>query len=411
MRTKAAPGKGGDKALQDYVAHQKSLGWLSGLYTNYCDFAPVNENWTEDHPQFISDGNWRPGWPRNYALKPSRAVELDAKYAIAIKKKFGSNAAYTDVHTAVAPWAYCDFDARVPGAGTFAGTFYAYGELLLNDQKVYGPIWSEGTYHWLYAGLASGNYGLAYDGVDLSKEPLNVTFELMKMHPLECDMGMPWLGGFYKEPGWDKPEVVEANVDHYLAATIAFGHIGYLVEETLGIEKACRSYYMMQQLQKRYAMQPIAKIEYADEAGLMLSVSQAMARDVMKLSRLHVVYRNGLEIYVNGSDSVWTVPCVSGFGASAELGAIDNQVPKQRSIELSKWGWVAWDKKGEFGEFSTLLDGHRVDYAKSPEYEDPRRARDIEERGRRLGQGRSGRQAKGRFGRGDRHIRQRRDRH
>jgi len=353
LRTKAAPGKGGDKALKDYIAHQKSLGWLSGLYTNYCDFAPVNENWSEDYVQLTENGDWRPAWPRNYALKPSRAVELDAKYGPLVKSKFGSNAAYTDVQTAVAPWGYVDYDARVPGAGTFAATFYAYGELLLNDQKVYGPVWSEGTYQWLYAGLASGNYGLCYDGVDMSKEPLNVAFDLLKIHPLECDIGMPWTSHFFKDPGWDKPENIDESVDHLIAATIAYGHIGWLVEESYGIERTCRSYYMLQQLQKRYAMEPVAKIEYADADGKMLTVSQAIARDALKNSRLHVVYRNGLEVYVNGSTEVWPVS-VSGFPLL---------------VQLPSWGWVAWDKKGEFVEFSAMMDGHRVDYVKSPEYE------------------------------------------
>lgn len=347
MRLKASPGKGGDEALKNYVTHQKSLGWLSGLYTNYCDMAPVNENWNEDMPQLTPEGDWRPAWPRNYALKPSRAVEMDAKYAKAIKKKYGSNAAYTDVHTAVPPWTYCDYDARVPGAGTFAATFYAYGELLLNDQSVYGPIWSEGAYQCLYAGLASGNYGLMYDDSNLSKEPLNVAFDLLKIHPLECDIGVPWMGQFFREPGWEKPEVIEDSVDHFIAATIAYGHIGYLVEETHGIEKACRSYYMLQQLQKRYAMQPVDTIEYADENGAMVSASIAISKDIINLSRLHLVYRNGLEIFINGSDSVWKV----------------------EDKELPKWGWYARDRRGDFIEFSALVNGHRVDYVKSPEYE------------------------------------------
>ena len=351
-RIHAAPGKGGDKALQDYVAHQKSLGWLSGLYTNYTDFAPVNENWSEDYVQLTPDGEWRPAWPRNYALKPSRAVELDAKYAPAIKAKYQSTAAYTDVQTAVAPWNYCDFDARVPGAATFAATFYAYGELLLHDQSVYGPTWSEGTYHWLYAGLATGNYAIAYDGVDMSKEPLNVTFDLTKIHSLETDIGMPWTGFFYKEPGWEQPEKIDSSIDHFIAASIAYGHIGWLVEEQNGIERTCRSYYMMQQLQKRYALQPPASIEYADASGKMLTVSQAIAQDVLKDSRLRVLYRNGLELYVNGSDAVWTV-----------------NGPDGKPMELPSWGWCAWSKNRDFVEFSALKDGHRVDYVKSPDYE------------------------------------------
>jgi len=348
LRTKAAPGKGGDEALKKYVADQKSLGWLSGLYTNYTDFAPVNEYWDEDYVQRTPEGEWRPAWPRCYALKPSRAVELDAKLAPIIKKKFGSNAAYTDVHTAVAPWNYCDFDHRVPGAGTFAATFYAYGELLLNDQKVYGPTWSEGTYQWMYAGLATGNYGLQYGGVDLSKEPLNVAFDLMKIHPLECDIGMPWTSGFFKEPGWDKPENIDRSIDHFIAATIAYGHIGWLVEEIHGIERTCRSYYMLQQLQKRYAMCKPAKIEYIDSNGKTYTPSQAIASGIIGDSVLHVVYENGLNVYVNQSERKWKY---------------------DSRILLPQWGWAAFGPDRAFREFSGLFEDHRIDYVYSDDYE------------------------------------------
>ncbi len=352
LRTKAAPGKGGDKALKEYIAKQKSLGWLAGLYTNYCDFAPVNEYWSEDNVQRTPDGQLRPAWPRCYALKPSRAVEYEEKLAPIIKKKFGSNAAYTDVQTAASPWGYTDFDARVPGAGTFAATFYAYGELLLNDQKVYGPTWSEGTFQWLYAGLATGNYGLCYGSADLSKEPLNVVFDLLKIHPLELDIGMPWTSSFFREPGWDKPERLEQSIDHFIAATIAYGHIGWLVEEGYGIERTCRSYYMLQQLQKRYALQAPVKIEYADAEGRFVSPSRAIATGIINDSRLHVVYENGLEVFVNGSGSTWTVRLPTGAG-----------------IDLPTWGWWALHPSTDFEEFSALVNGRRVDYVKSPEYE------------------------------------------
>lgn len=352
LRTKAAPGKGGDEALKRYVANQKSLGWLSGLYTNYCDLAPVNEHWDEDLVQRTPDGQLRPAWPRCYALKPSRAVELDAKLAPIIKKKFGPNAAYTDVHTAASPWGYTDFDARVPGAGTFAATFYAYGELLLNDQKIYGPTWSEGTFQWMYAGLATGNYALCYGSADLSREPLNVAFDLLKIHPLELDIGMPWTSFFFKEPGWDKPDRLDESIDHFIAATIAYGHIGWLVEETYGIERTCRSYYMLQQLQKRYALQKPTKIEYTDATGQFVSVSQAIARGIINDSRIHVTYENGLEVFVNGSRATWSIRNKNG-----------------QDVHLPPWGWYASQPETRFEEFSALVEGRRVDYVSSPEYE------------------------------------------
>jgi hypothetical protein len=352
LRTRAAPKRGGDEALIKYIAHQKSLGWRAGLYTNYTDFAPVNEHWDPDYVAREPNWEWRPAWARCYNLKPSRAVELDARLAPQIQAKFGSNAAYTDVHTAVPPWGYCDYDARVPGAGTFAATFYAYGELLLNDQKVYGPTWSEGTYQWLYAGLASGNYGLCYGWGPFDTAPLDVAFDLHKIHPLECDIGMPWTGGFFTQQGWDAPERLDVSIDHFIAATAAYGHIGWLVEESYGIARTCRSYYMLQQLQTRYAQVRPRLIEYADSGGNSMTASQAHATGAIRLSRLHVVYENGLELFVNGSDEAWQI-----VGAG------------KQQITLPPWGYHAFDAQTDFVETSALVDGRRVDAVHSPAYD------------------------------------------
>jgi hypothetical protein len=355
LRTRSAPGKGGDEALQKYVSAQKSLGWRSGLYTNYCDFSPVNEHWTPDGVQRTPQNEWRAAWPRCYALKPSKAVEWDAKLAPIIKQKFDSNSAYTDVHTAVSPWGYCDYDARVPGAGTFTATFYAYGEILLNDQKVYdGPIFSEGTYQWLYAGLASGNYGLAYTGLDLYEYPLNVAFDLLKIHPLECDIGMPWTSQFMQhQKDWSAPDHIDFSIDRFISATLAYGHIGWLVEEAYGIRRTCRSYYLIQQVAKRYAMQNPIKIEYADIDGNWMNTSQALATGNIKDSRLHVIYENGLEIFINWQkEKNWEVK--------------SDELPKKELI-LPPNGFFAFDKNG-FISASAIYDGHKVDQVISDEY-------------------------------------------
>jgi len=344
FRSRASVKRGGDRALAEYIAKQKSLGWRCGLYTNYTDFNPVCKYWDEDYVSRTPDGGWRSAWFGNYNLKPSRAVELEAKIAPFIKKKFNPDAAYTDVHTWAAPWYYVDYDARVPGAGTFAATFYAYGELLLNDRAIYqGPIFSEGTSHWVYAGLVDGNYAHG-QGKHVTNE-LNVAFDLLKIHPLECDIGMGWTDAFPRKIEDDD----DSFIDRFIAATIAFGHIGWLVEEKYGIQRTCRSYYMVQQLSKRYAMEKVKRIEYSDKNGKMLTVSQALARGV-PLNRLHIVYKNGLEIFINyDKRGNWKVECGG------------------RVIELPPFGWGASDPEGFF-ESSSLKDGHRIDQVISNEY-------------------------------------------
>ena len=362
LRLQAAPQKGGDAMLQWFVNGQKRLGWLEGVYTNYSDFCPVNTNWDPDHVIRLFDGDWRRSWPRNYKLKPAKAVEFDEYYAPRIKEKFGVTMAYTDVHTSVAPWDNVDYDARVPGAGTLAATFYAYGQLLLNDQRIYGPALSEGTYQWLYAGLNSGNPGFAYTAdVNLLEDPVDVSFALRKLHPLECDYGLGptffYLSrGF--DPEWRTSPKRRDYVDLFLATTIAYGNMGWLVTEfdpstPFGVEAMVRSYYMMQQLQQQYALVRPGTIEYAGAGGKFFSAGEAYANGALKDSRLHVAYENGTEVYVNRSPAArWAVKDHKG-----------------RAVELPPSGWLVFNPANGFYEVSATISGRRIDHVMSAEYE------------------------------------------
>lgn len=360
LKLHASPQKGGDAALKWYVAAQNEMGWLQGVYSNYTDFCTVNSNWNPDHVMRTADGEWKRAWPHTYALKPSKAVEFNEYYAKRIKEKFGVKMSYTDVHTAVSPWNFCDFDARVPGAGTMAATFYAYGQLMLNDQRVYGPTQSEATYQWLYAGLASGNYGWAYTDLNLLKHPLDVAFMLRKIHPLDAEYGMGYTH-FYLEgidPKWrDSPKRRE-YVDLFLATAIGYGNMGWLVREfgisdPFGIEVMTRSYYMMQQLQQQYAFVRPKTIEYGTRDGRLIGPGQAHATGEIANSRLRVVYENGTEVFVNrASSGNWNVKDHKGT-----------------NVELPPSGWLAFNPTNGFREVSGNLQGRRIDYVHAAEYE------------------------------------------
>ena len=351
FRLMAAPGKGGDEALKEYVAKQKSLGWRSGLYTNYTDYAPVNSYWDIDMVMRKSSGDLITAWPRCYSPKALFAVEMDRKLAPQVQKKYQSDAAYTDVHTAVSPWSRTDYDARVPGAGTFAATFYPYGELLLHDQEVYKHhCWSEGHHQWLYAGLTTGNYGLTYSGLRLWEYPYLPHFELLKIHPLSVDIGVPWTAHFFREKdGWNDPENIESSIDQFLAATIAFGRMAWLVEEAHGIRQTCRSYYMMQQLQSRYVMEKPEEILYGTKTGL-ISSSEAFLKGDWKSSKLYVRYPGNLKIWVNGNPSDhWNV----------EVEGTEHILPP--------YGWLAI-QGDDFFESSEIVTGRRCDRVSSSDY-------------------------------------------
>jgi len=359
LRLHPAPQKGGEAGLKWYIPAQNSLGWLQGVYTNYADIATTNTNWTSDNVMRSPDGEWRRTWVRCYAIKPSKAVELDAYYAQRIKSNYGVKMSYTDVHTAVAPWDYSDFDARVPGAGTMAATFYAYGQLLLNDQRVYGPTQSEGTFQWMYAGLESGSYGWIYSDFNLLKEPLDVAFHLMQIHPLQCDYGVgdTTFALDSVDPAWRTSPKRREYVDLYLATTIGYGNMGWLVNEftdaPFHAEAMARSYYMLQQLQQQYAFVRPRLIEYAGKDGTMLAPSAAHATGAMAGSRLHVVYENGTEVFVNRGDwGNWNVKDQRG-----------------QSVTLPSSGWLAFNAVNGFYELSALVDGRRIDHATASEFE------------------------------------------
>jgi hypothetical protein len=348
LRTRAAPGKGGDAGQEEYARKIRALGFVYGIYNNYTDFAPVNEFWNEDYVTRQSDGDWHPAWARCYNLKPSRAVELEARLAPVIQNKFHLNTAYCDVHTAVTPWNYCDYDARVPGAGTFAATFYAYGEIMLHQKRTWGgPVYSEGNNHWYYCGLTDGNYGQDQQA-HLAENPWLVDFDLLKLHPLCCNFGMGNPEMFFgRSRGVHfSAQEAEARLDHFLAATLAFGHTGFLVTEG-GIEHTVRSYFLLQQVHARYAQEKALQIRYADQQGRLLETSAAVAGGALGRSQIVTRYSGGLEVTVNGhATENWATP-----------GGL-----------LPPYGWCVKDARGQLLARSTLVDGHRADYVDSPAY-------------------------------------------
>jgi len=348
FRTRAAPGRGGDESQADYARKLHALGFRYGIYNNYTDFSPVNEHWNEDLVTRLSDGNWQTAWARCYNPKPARAVEYEARLAPIIQQKFHLDTAYCDVHTAVTPWSYVDRDARVPGAATFAATFYSYGEIMLHQKKTWnGPVYSEGNNHWYYCGLTDGNYG--QDQVaHLPDNPWLVDFDLRKMHPLCCNFGMGNPGMFFGDHrGLGKtPEERETSLDRFLAATLAFGHTGFLVMEG-GMPKTVRSYFNLQQVHAAYAQEKVVEIRYADEKGNLLDTSAAVASGAFRRNQIRTKYSNGLVVTVNGhpKDS-WKTEC----------------------FELPPNGWHVDDPQGKLTAWSLTFDGHRADYVDSPAY-------------------------------------------
>ncbi len=353
FRTKPAPGKGGDKGQYDYARlMQDELGFVYGPYNNFTDFAPVNEYWNFDMVSRTPENQLAGAWMRCYAPKPARAIEYCAKLAPEIQKKFRFSTAYCDVHTAVAPWDRVDYDVRVPGAGTFAATFYSYGEIMLHQKNAWqGPVYSEGNHHFYYCGLTDGNY--AQDrGYDIPDKPWLVDLDLRKIHDLCCNFGMGNPEMFYgrDEPPRETQEAKDAYIDRFLAATVAFGHPGFLAMEG-GFQNALRSYFMLQQLHSSYTLASAVDIRYVSAAGTLLDSSSAIASGDYKRSQVVTRYSNGTVTAANGSRTERLKVKIDGH-----------------KLDLPPNGYAGWTKDGSINVLSSDSGGQRSDYAETYTY-------------------------------------------
>jgi hypothetical protein len=198
--------------------------------------------------------------------------------------------------------------------------------------------------------LTTGNYGLTYSRLKLWEYPYLPHFDLLKMHPLTVDIGVPWTAQFFHDNKiWDKRENIVKSIDQFIAATIAYGHMGWLVEEQHGIRQACRSYYSLQQLQSRYLMEKPETIRYNGTKGL-ISSSEAFLSGEWRRGQLQIRYENGLEVWVNGNKQEnWSL-----------------KMNGERYL-LPPFGWLSIQGK-EFLSGSLLEGGHRYDRVSSPAY-------------------------------------------
>ena len=355
FRTSTAPGKGGDEGQRRYARVMiDELGFRYGPYNNFMDYAPVNAFWSIDHAARYGDGRLVPAWNRCYSPKHTWAVGMCERLAPEIQRKFGFNTAYCDVHTCATPWAREDYDARSPGAATFVQTLYDYCEIMMLQKAAWGgPVWSEGSAHWLYSGCVDGNY--AQDpGYDFQRRPWLVDFDLRRMHPLCCNFGM---GAPYMFWGKEGASVKSADprrwMDRFTAATLAFGHSGFFVcnRDPSDLSAEAESYYPVQAIAARYTQAEAVEVLYGDSEGRLHDVSAAIMNGASERSQLRVTYSDGTVVAVNGNEK-------EDF--HVEVGGVRYVLPPN--------GWRGETADGKVVTFNGYEGGRRVKYAFSPEY-------------------------------------------
>ena len=330
MTAEGPPDAGGDAGIRRYYTAMRALGYRVGPYNNYCDYSPLGKSWDEAYVTRTPENEWQRAWPPTFSIKPSKAVEMSALYGPRQVAKFGVNATYCDVHTAVAPWVYVDYQAGLPGAGKLRTTFEAYARILAMQRRTYGtPCFSEGSHHAFYAGLIDGSYGQM--GLpDPPKQPLLLDFDLLRLHPQGADLSML--------PG----EAWSAGLYHTMATTIAYGHAGYFPVSDPA--DSLRYYHLMGALQRRMIQEPVVDIGYWDGSRFQ-QVSEALITGANERGTVRVRYRNGLTVWVNRSDAEkWEVPAGQG-------------------IVLTPSSWAATGPDG-FLTYCTEAEGRRIGFVR-----------------------------------------------
>ena len=365
FRTRTEPSRGGDEAQERYAREMiDHLGYVYGPYNNYIDLATVNEYWNEDNiirRDWLHECSLQPAWRRCWRAKPAWAVSMCEKIAQEVQRKFHFNCGYCDVHTCMRPWDATDYDARVPGAGTFTAGFYAYGEIMLLQKRIWGgPVYSEGPAHWFYSGLTDGNYAQDRE-YDLAVGPWLVDFDLRRMHPLECNFGMGMIDAhFYATPG-TAPADRSVALDRFFAATVAFGHPGYLLPERHAAqrryadvkvgEEEFRSYYLIQAIASKYTVSDVRTIKYGCADGRLLSTEEAIMSNECDKMQVLSSYSDGTVTAANGSTDAWF-----SFG----LAGMEVKLPPNGLFAISgdrkACAWI--------GEH----EGRRAEFAISPDY-------------------------------------------
>ena len=221
-------------------------------------------------------------------------------------------------------------------------------------------MYSEGPAHWYYSGLTDGNY--AHDGeYGMSQGPWIVDFDLLRMHPLECNFGMGMIDAhFYQTPG-TKPSDRSAALDRFFAATVAFGHPGYLLPERHAAqrhykdmkvnEEEFRSYYLIQAIAAKYTVADVTSIRYGAENGHLLSTEEAILSKNCDMMQVVTRYSDGTVTAANGSTNAYLSCVVDGCRINLPPGGI-YALSGDRSVRV----WL--------GE----REGRKMEFAVSPDY-------------------------------------------
>lgn len=349
MHLPANPALGGDKEMHALVDDGAWLGFLVALHENYDDYYPNYDFFTQDDVALDSTGKPQPAWYnastrlQSFAVKPTAMLRLAHTQSPEIHSRFGTNADYLDVHSGVPPWFHVDLRAGEADAGAFRQVWQAHRQLWQFERETHGgPVFGEGNNHWYWSGYLDGveaQFGQGWPAGEGMHAPLLVDFDLLKIHPLQCNHGMGYFARWWGTQHWDVPPL--AVLDQYRMQEVAFGHAGFPYDiSEAELPLVWLEHYLVGPVAARYAGANPVEIRY-DVNGRWVDATAAAKAD--RCDRVRVRYDNGLSLTANSRA----------------------ETLRAGGLTLPQFGWLA--EGAGVTAYTALRDGVLVDYAETPE--------------------------------------------
>ena len=339
----------GDEGLAAFGKAAVECGYVWSLHENYIDLYPDAPSFDPAAVVLREDGSRSPAWynegtkVQSFGLKCNRAGAYAAKVAPEAHRRFGTNAAYLDVHTCVPPWHQLDHEAGQPLAGMARAKVQFDTELFQYMREAHaGPLFGEGGSHFYWAGRMDGVEAQVQGGEQ--HRPF-LDFDLLKIHPQMVNHGMGYYARWFErgaDARWGLDAGSVEQYDKYRAQEIAYGHAGFVgSEQVANVQWVAKEHHLMHPIQRLYGTARVRDIRYEVE-GRLVPASVALALD--RRLRQCITYDSGLSVWVNWAAEPWPVA----------------------GRTLPQWGFLA---KGPDTEVGTVLkDGRYADFADCPEY-------------------------------------------
>ena len=310
--------QGGDTALKALVQTSQRDGIEMAPHENYVDYYPNFPGFTDTDIARASDGSRVPAWYnpgtkiQSFAVKPTRILPLAMTQGPEVIKRYGSEADYLDVHSAVPPWFHVDFEAGQAGAGKFETVRDAHRSLWAYERQLHhGPVFGEGANHWYWSGDLDGveaQFGQGWPDGQGTSAPLLVDFDLLKIHPLQFNHGMGYYERWWAQ-GPNAQRGLLSLLDQYRMQEAIYGHQGFLGGEAwhdAGL--AWLESNLMRFLTEQTALENPIAIDYFVKGHWRDTSAAAKLGD---WSRVRVIYSNELTVLANSSAAPWTVDGVT----------------------------------------------------------------------------------------------------